>query len=452
MVPALTTGGRSFKGAAAYYLHDKRREGEAERSTADRVAWTHVINLPTTDPERAWRMMATTALKAEELKAAAGVKATGRKLAKPVFAYSLAWHPSEQPTQAEQLDAARETLKLLGLSEHQALIVCHNDEPHPHVHVLVNRVHPTEGKAATLSNSKLTLSKWAQAYEQDRGKVFCPARVDNNAKREQGKFARDSRKSRPAYEFAQLSEKGGLRGAFVASEQRQQDAQLAQAGRDMQENHGKQWDELRRAYQTAKDRLYARADKRQSERAAEVKQEFKPEWASLFQKQRSERREFENRESTPFGKLWNIAATAREARHNEDVRAAGPLGFLFAVLSGSERENLVALRQDGERVAMAGRLSKVMQRERSAIRQQTKAEADALRESYLNQCAELRRQQGQAREAMRDRWRQRNTERKAVFAALPSRAANMNRLRQHSQAAAQHRGRMGRSRGREMEP
>ena len=38
MVPALTTGGRSFKGAALYYLHDKRRAGEAERLTTERVA------------------------------------------------------------------------------------------------------------------------------------------------------------------------------------------------------------------------------------------------------------------------------------------------------------------------------------------------------------------------------------------------------------------------------
>ena len=35
------------------------------------------------------------------LKAAAGVKATGRKLTKPVFAYSLAWRPDEKPTKAE---------------------------------------------------------------------------------------------------------------------------------------------------------------------------------------------------------------------------------------------------------------------------------------------------------------------------------------------------------------
>ena len=140
MVPVLTEGGRSFKGAALYYLHDKRRAGEAERLTDERVAWTQTVNLPTDDAERGWRMMATTAMKADELKAAAGIKATGRKLTKPALAYSLSWHPDEAPTKAEQVEAAQETLKLLGLGEHQALIVCHTDEPQPHVHVIVNRL------------------------------------------------------------------------------------------------------------------------------------------------------------------------------------------------------------------------------------------------------------------------------------------------------------------------
>src|SRR5947207_14168641 len=65
------------------YAHDKRRDGEAVRLTADRVAWVETVNLPTGDPERAWRIMAHTALAQGHLKAAAGTKATGRKLKTP---------------------------------------------------------------------------------------------------------------------------------------------------------------------------------------------------------------------------------------------------------------------------------------------------------------------------------------------------------------------------------
>ncbi len=37
------------------------------------------------------------------------MKATGRKLERPVYAYSLSWHPDERPTRAEQMEAARAT-------------------------------------------------------------------------------------------------------------------------------------------------------------------------------------------------------------------------------------------------------------------------------------------------------------------------------------------------------
>src|SRR5689334_2045641 len=62
MVPAITACGRSFRGAALYYAHDKRQPGEAIRLTTERVAWVETVNLPTGDPERAWRIMAHTAL------------------------------------------------------------------------------------------------------------------------------------------------------------------------------------------------------------------------------------------------------------------------------------------------------------------------------------------------------------------------------------------------------
>jgi hypothetical protein len=47
----------------------------------------------------------------------------------------------------------------------------------------LNRGHTMTGKAATPSKSKLVLSQWAQAYEERHGRVFCAARVENNAKR-----------------------------------------------------------------------------------------------------------------------------------------------------------------------------------------------------------------------------------------------------------------------------
>src|SRR5262245_15383598 len=124
MVPRVGKQGRSFKGAAAYYLHDK------DASTSERVAWTHTENLPTDDPERAFDWMAYSAMDAENMKRASGVKRTGGPAEKPVFTLSLSWHPEQDPTQEHMIDAANSALTMLGLKNHQAVMVGHNDEEH----------------------------------------------------------------------------------------------------------------------------------------------------------------------------------------------------------------------------------------------------------------------------------------------------------------------------------
>lgn len=180
MIPKLTTGGSSFKGAFQYYLHDKNK------STRDRVAWTHTENLLTDDPDKAWKVMAYTAKEAERLKEASGQKMTGRKLAKPVFAYSLSWHPEQDPDQEHMLATAKQSLDVLGFTEHETVIIAHRDEPQRHVHVIVNRVHPLTGIAGATGNSKLKLSDFAHEYELKQGKVYCQQREENQRKRKQG--------------------------------------------------------------------------------------------------------------------------------------------------------------------------------------------------------------------------------------------------------------------------
>ena len=78
------------------------------------------------------------------------------------------------------------SLEALGLEGHEALIVAHEDTRHPHVHVIANRVDPETGKAAKLGNSKLRLSRWAEGYEREQGRIRCEERVKNNARRRAG--------------------------------------------------------------------------------------------------------------------------------------------------------------------------------------------------------------------------------------------------------------------------
>ena len=73
MIPRINSKGASFKGLAAYLLHDKD-----QATTSDRVAWVETVNIATQSPQAAWRVMALTAMDAARLKEQAGVKRPGR--------------------------------------------------------------------------------------------------------------------------------------------------------------------------------------------------------------------------------------------------------------------------------------------------------------------------------------------------------------------------------------
>ena len=191
MVVKVAAPGRSFAGVAAYCLHDTREPGEPQPETSKRVEWTDTRNLPTDRPDRAAAMMAATAQAAPDLKRLAGGSAAGRKLEKPVCHYSLNWAPDERPDRPEMSQAVAESLEVLGLEKHQALVVAHNDTPHRHVHVVVNRVDLETGKVASLDRNHVHLSRWAQQYETVRGGLRCHRRAANNERRDRGERVQD---------------------------------------------------------------------------------------------------------------------------------------------------------------------------------------------------------------------------------------------------------------------
>ena len=195
MIPAVAGSGSSFKGAAAYYLHDK------DADTRERIAWTHTENLLTNDPEKAWKVMAWTAMHQGTLKKSAGVKATGQKLKAPVYAFSISWHPEQKPDKAHMLATMRQALANLGMADHQAIFVCHNDEPHPHVHAMVNRVHPVTGKAASIGKDWEKFQAMALHYERQHGKIYCPAR-EKNARGRVAPKSKQGREGNPVIESA----------------------------------------------------------------------------------------------------------------------------------------------------------------------------------------------------------------------------------------------------------
>ncbi len=184
MIPVIARGGTSFHGVFQYLYHAKGTRDEC------RVAWSETRNMMTRCLHKAWKVMAFTVKVQARLKEASGRRRSGRKLEKPVFSYSLSWHPEQKPTKERMGEAVSRSLQALGLEEHEAMIIAHGDRQHSHVHIVANRVHPVTGIAAPLRHSKRKLSEFAYQWEQEEGKIYCQQREENLRERCRGKRGR----------------------------------------------------------------------------------------------------------------------------------------------------------------------------------------------------------------------------------------------------------------------
>jgi hypothetical protein len=179
MIVKILPSGRSFKGLADYLTHDPKAR------TADRVAWTHSLNCANDDVLSVVHEMYTTFCQAELLKEEAGVRAGGRALDKAVKHLSLNWHPDEPAPSREEMIAATESLlERLDWNEHQAFLVAHSDKEHPHVHVMLNAVHPETGLKLNDSLEKRKVQEWALEYEREHGNILCRERLLNVEERQ----------------------------------------------------------------------------------------------------------------------------------------------------------------------------------------------------------------------------------------------------------------------------
>jgi hypothetical protein len=124
----MTSSGRRFLALARYLLY-----GRSGHET-ERVAWTAGRHLGTDDSELAAALMQATANQNARVQA-------------PVYHLTISFDPNDAVTPERMRDIADFVLADLGLAEHQALLVAHQDRAHQHVHIMVNRVHPETGIA-----------------------------------------------------------------------------------------------------------------------------------------------------------------------------------------------------------------------------------------------------------------------------------------------------------------
>ncbi|MCY3612028.1 MAG: relaxase/mobilization nuclease domain-containing protein, partial [Gemmatimonadetes bacterium] len=242
------------------------------------------------------RLMAATARAAPDLKRLAGGSPGGRKLAKPVLHYSLSWARDETPDKGEVSRAVDESLVALGLEGHEALIVAHEDTRHPHVHVIANRVDPETGKAAPLGNSKLRLSRWAEGYEREQGRIRCERRVENNERRRAGQQVLRPAGERPRH-WARVRREGMQPGrARRARKPRREDRVDMEAWR-----HGEAeaWETVAGGRESSIRHLATRARK---------------EWSELHKRQEEMRQRLDRESRTVLGRLriWRLDRSLRE--------------------------------------------------------------------------------------------------------------------------------------------
>jgi hypothetical protein len=129
--------------------------------------------------------MQHTAMNQQLLKYLSGNRGDGRPTERTVMTVALAWSPEQSPDREQMIAAGESYLEHMGWQDHQVLFVAHNDTKHPHVHLIINRIHPDTGMTMDSNWSKTRSQKWALAYEREHGHVYCHAREAKYG-REQG--------------------------------------------------------------------------------------------------------------------------------------------------------------------------------------------------------------------------------------------------------------------------
>lgn len=142
--------GRGF-GGLARYLETGKTGTESER-----VGWIEARNLPTNDPQTVSLLMRATAAQSDRVQ-------------KPVYHLAISFDRGDPVDRTTMHRVADRVLSDLGVGEHQALLVAHRDTEHPHLHVMLNRVHPETGRAWDPKNDYLQIERSLRVQERELG-------------------------------------------------------------------------------------------------------------------------------------------------------------------------------------------------------------------------------------------------------------------------------------------
>jgi hypothetical protein len=108
-------------------------------------------------------------------------RATGDK----TYHLILSFHAGEQPDQAVLRALEERVCAALGYADHQRISVVHHDTDNLHVHIAINKIHPTRHTILSPYNDHLTLGKVCQQLEHE-----FDLQRDNHAARKHGPESR----------------------------------------------------------------------------------------------------------------------------------------------------------------------------------------------------------------------------------------------------------------------
>jgi len=435
MVPKIHAKGCSFKGIAKYILHDKDRA-----ETSDRVAWSATRSLASDDPNLAWKLMAATAMDADRLKAQAGVKNTGRKSKDAVLHVTLSWHPDESSGLApkEMLRAADGAIKALGAQDRQAMIVAHSDEEQAHIHIIINRVSPEDGRMLPSSKDRLRLSKWAQTYEEERGKVLCEERIINNAARTRGEYVRGERDTpRHIYEQIRANDNTLTNSQIKAfwREHRGKDRAVGKRQRAMRDAQAAAWAKLAHEHKERRAGIFESRRLGIVTARRRVRDGYRNAWKELHQEQRAEIGAFTKNEESMLGRIRNRARSIDVKAILRGEKKGRAIGEAFDAIgsAGARLEQLKKSHTRSER-ALAAEQKAREAKAAMEVRQKTSDQLVRARGQYQTQRAGLVFTQSMEQAKVRADWKTRAKQRRTDYARqdiTPERKNMLDRIRDH---------------------
>lgn len=144
----------SFRASALYLA------GRSHGHKPTRVTWMFSRNLETEEPSKAAARMEALA-------------AQNTRCKLPRYHFILTFDPADakagKVTPEAMREIAGEAIERLGLSDHQILVYAHKDTPHPHMHFLVNRIHPRSLRAWSRMDEGRRLTALCRDIAKERG-------------------------------------------------------------------------------------------------------------------------------------------------------------------------------------------------------------------------------------------------------------------------------------------